>query len=120
LETPRDPVRAEGGDHRVEEAGGFLADLVGRAKPVPMNIDGVTAVIYAELGFAPPRLAALRAEPQCRNPRARLGGDRSGQAQQGADADVDPAVPPLRTCRDPSGVYRTGLGASQTGRPAKG
>ena len=24
-----------------------------RAKPVPMNIDGATAVIYAELGFAP-------------------------------------------------------------------
>jgi citrate synthase len=25
----------------------------GRTKPVPMNIDGATAVIYAELGFAP-------------------------------------------------------------------
>jgi len=25
----------------------------GRSKPVPMNIDGATAVIYAELGFAP-------------------------------------------------------------------
>jgi citrate synthase len=25
----------------------------GRVKPVPMNIDGATAVIYAELGFAP-------------------------------------------------------------------
>jgi citrate synthase len=25
----------------------------GRQKPVPMNIDGATAVIYAELGFAP-------------------------------------------------------------------
>ncbi|MGB3440670.1 MAG: citryl-CoA lyase [Actinophytocola sp.] len=25
----------------------------GRGKPVPMNIDGATAVIYAELGFAP-------------------------------------------------------------------
>lgn len=25
----------------------------GRARPVPMNIDGATAVIYAELGFAP-------------------------------------------------------------------
>ena len=25
----------------------------GRARPVPMNIDGVTAVIYCELGFAP-------------------------------------------------------------------
>ncbi|MFV0332726.1 MAG: citryl-CoA lyase [Tropicimonas sp.] len=26
----------------------------GRARPVPMNIDGATAVIFAELGFAPP------------------------------------------------------------------
>ena len=25
-----------------------------RQKPIPMNIDGVTAVIYSELGFAPP------------------------------------------------------------------
>jgi citrate synthase len=25
----------------------------GRARPVPMNIDGVTAVVYSELGFAP-------------------------------------------------------------------
>ena len=26
----------------------------GRTKPVPMNIDGATAVVYAELGFPPP------------------------------------------------------------------
>lgn len=26
----------------------------GRARPLPMNIDGATAAIYAELGFAPP------------------------------------------------------------------
>ncbi|MEV0672622.1 citryl-CoA lyase [Mycobacterium sp. NPDC050441] len=26
----------------------------GRSKPVPMNIDGATAVVYAELGFPPP------------------------------------------------------------------
>ena len=25
-----------------------------KGKPVPMNIDGATAVIFAELGFAPP------------------------------------------------------------------
>jgi citrate synthase len=25
----------------------------GRARPIPMNVDGVTAVIYSELGFAP-------------------------------------------------------------------
>ncbi|MEM6744959.1 MAG: citryl-CoA lyase, partial [Pseudomonadota bacterium] len=30
-----------------------------RGKPVPMNIDGATAVIYAELGFAPPLARGL-------------------------------------------------------------
>ncbi|UJW30354.1 citryl-CoA lyase [Saccharothrix sp. AJ9571] len=31
----------------------------GRGKPVPMNIDGATAVIYAELGFPPPLARGL-------------------------------------------------------------
>jgi len=31
----------------------------GRTKPVPMNIDGATAVIYAELGFAAPLARGL-------------------------------------------------------------
>jgi citrate synthase len=31
----------------------------GRTKPVPMNIDGATAVIYAELGFPPPLARGL-------------------------------------------------------------
>ena len=31
----------------------------GAGKPVPMNIDGATAVIYAELGFAPPLARGL-------------------------------------------------------------
>jgi citrate synthase len=31
----------------------------GRSKPVPMNIDGATAVIYAELGFPPPLARGL-------------------------------------------------------------
>lgn len=34
-----------------EDVESHLSDLSG--KPVPMNIDGATAVIYAELGFAP-------------------------------------------------------------------
>lgn len=34
-----------------------LAQL--KAKPVPLNIDGATAVIYAELGFAPPLARGL-------------------------------------------------------------
>ncbi|WP_171097311.1 citryl-CoA lyase [Ruegeria sp. HKCCD7255] len=36
------------------------AELMRRkGKPVPMNIDGATAVIYAELGFAPPLARGL-------------------------------------------------------------
>jgi citrate synthase len=31
----------------------------GRSRPVPMNIDGATAVIYAELGFPPPLARGL-------------------------------------------------------------
>ena len=31
----------------------------GRSRPVPMNIDGATGVIYAELGFAPPLARGL-------------------------------------------------------------
>lgn len=31
----------------------------GRTKPVPLNIDGASAVIYAELGFAPPLARGL-------------------------------------------------------------
>jgi citrate synthase len=31
----------------------------GRTRPVPMNIDGATGVIYAELGFAPPLARGL-------------------------------------------------------------
>ena len=31
----------------------------GRARPIPMNIDGVTAVIYAELGFPAPLARGL-------------------------------------------------------------
>ncbi|MGK3206132.1 citryl-CoA lyase [Amycolatopsis sp. MEPSY49] len=31
----------------------------GRSKPIPMNIDGATAVIYAELGFPPPLARGL-------------------------------------------------------------
>ena len=30
-----------------------------KGRPIPMNIDGATAVIYAELGFAPPPCARV-------------------------------------------------------------
>lgn len=32
---------------------------VGRSKPVPINVDGCTAVVYGELGFAPPLARGL-------------------------------------------------------------
>ncbi len=39
---------------------GIAAELHARAgRPVPMNIDGATAVIYAELGFEPPLARGL-------------------------------------------------------------
>lgn len=40
-----------------EEVESLLAERSG--KPVPMNIDGATAVIYAELGFPPPLARGL-------------------------------------------------------------
>jgi len=40
-----------------EEVERHLGDVAG--KPVPMNIDGATAVIFAELGFAPPLARGL-------------------------------------------------------------
>ena len=59
----------------------------GRSRPVPMNIDGATAVIYAELGFAAAAGArAVRTEPVGRHPRPRVGGVPAGTAQQGPDA----------------------------------
>ena len=57
----------------------------GRARPVPMNIDGATAVIYAELGFT------AENDPACRKIRqeltARLAAASATQRQQGRDFD---------------------------------
>jgi citrate synthase len=64
---PRDPRRdpllsaVEAAVEAGRVGGGFLRAALeveaqlstGRPKPVPMNIDGATAVVYAELGFAP-------------------------------------------------------------------
>lgn len=56
-------VAAEAGvvDGRFAHIGRALQSHLGmrRGKPVPMNIDGATAVIYAELGFAPPLARGL-------------------------------------------------------------
>ncbi|MGY3555504.1 citryl-CoA lyase [Williamsia sp. R60] len=65
---PRDPRRdplldlvaaaredgAVPGDHLHAALALEEALAIGRARPVPMNIDGATAVVYAELGFPPP------------------------------------------------------------------
>jgi citrate synthase len=65
---PRDPRRdplldlvaaasaddAVEGDHLRAALAVESALTTGRSRPVPMNIDGATAVVYAELGFPPP------------------------------------------------------------------
>lgn len=65
---PRDPRRdpllslvaqarddsAVSGDHLAAALALEAALAAGRTRPVPMNIDGATAVVYAELGFPPP------------------------------------------------------------------
>lgn len=55
LEAVEKQVRAGAIDgHRLRTAREIERQLqTGRAKPVPMNIDGATAVIYSELGFQP-------------------------------------------------------------------
>lgn len=46
--------------HRLRAAQALEAALArNRAKPVPMNIDGATAVVYAELGFPAPLASGL-------------------------------------------------------------
>ena len=45
--------------HEVEASTVALQLARERGKPVPMNIDGATAVIYAELGFAAPLARGL-------------------------------------------------------------
>lgn len=46
---------------KVSEAAAAVQTVLNtrKGKPVPMNIDGATAVIYAELGFAPPLARGL-------------------------------------------------------------
>jgi citrate synthase len=63
-----------------------------KGRPVPMNVDGATAVVYAELGFAPPLARGLfLSVPLGRRDGARLGADAAGRAQQ----RPDPAALPL-------------------------
>ena len=54
-----------------------------RGKPVPMNIDGATAVIYAELGCPPPLARGFfRIVTQRRDSGPCVGADRTRWAQQ--------------------------------------
>ena len=55
-------AKADGAcDGKFADIGEAIEAELGRrkSKPVPMNIDGATAVIYAELGFAPPLARGL-------------------------------------------------------------
>ncbi len=47
------------GRHRAAAAAVEDALRRGRSRPVPMNVDGATAVVYAELGFAAPLARGL-------------------------------------------------------------
>lgn len=69
VDPRRDPLLAMVAD--AAEAGVVTGDYLnaalaveavlnsGRSRPVPMNIDGATGVVYAELGFAPPLARGL-------------------------------------------------------------
>jgi citrate synthase len=54
-------------------------------KRIPMNIDGATAVIYAELGFPAPLARGLFCLSRGRHSRPRLGADAARRTQQGSD-----------------------------------
>ena len=78
------PVRA----HR--QADRAAACAAARARPIPMNIDGATAVIYSRARLrAAARPRHLHPVALGRHPRARLGADAAGRAHQGADAAAD-------------------------------
>ena len=62
----------------------------GKPKRMPMNIDGVTAVIYCELGFdARTRAGRLHPVALGRDPRPRQRADAAGRPDQGPRAEVD-------------------------------
>jgi len=71
-------------------------------RPVPMNIDGATAVVYAELQ------GPVRAQPEYRDPRSRVGGDPAGPAQQGPY----PAQHPAHVSRPVGGRRRGAMPAA--------
>lgn len=61
MELVEEAVDAGACDGRFMKIGREVEAALARrkGKPVPMNIDGATAVIYAELGFAPPLARGL-------------------------------------------------------------
>ncbi len=61
MELVEQAVEAEACEGRYMKIGRAVEAALWRrkGKPVPMNIDGATAVIYAELGFAPPLARGL-------------------------------------------------------------
>ncbi|MEO0544810.1 MAG: citryl-CoA lyase [Pseudomonadota bacterium] len=69
-----------------------------RGKPLPMNIDGATAVIYAELGFAPPLARGLF----CLSRSVGILAHAWEQMQQGG-RNKGPTPPSYRWTYDPDG-----------------
>lgn len=75
------------------------ADLARRkGRPIPMNIDGATAVIYAELGFAPPLARGLF----CISRSVGILAHAWEQTQQGG-RNKGPTPPGYRWTYDPEG-----------------
>ena len=69
----------------------------GRSRPIPMNIDGATAVIYAELGFEPPLARGLFVLSRTIGILAHGWEEEpAGPQEQGADAAADAARVPGR------------------------
>ena len=84
----------------------------GPDRPVPMNIDGATGVIYAELGFAPPLARGLFVLSRShRHPRARAG-------RRASRAAVTRARCRRRSCPPTSGSRAVPARAADGGRPA--
>ena len=61
-----------------------------KGKPIPMNIDGSTAVIFSELGFEPEMGRGTLHTVSVRwDPRSCVGTEGARRADQGPDAEVD-------------------------------
>jgi hypothetical protein len=98
--------RAFAVSHGEREAGlsAVAVPLIGRSGAVvaALSLSGPT------IRFPEDQISGFVADlRETRDPRARLGRDHPGPAQQGTDADVDPARPPLIVARHLSLCHRS-------------